>query len=171
MSQVKQNFHPEVGPVIKIGFARQGAAMESGRGGKPEIAYYNALIDTGAYSTAVSKDAAENMGLQFRSYREVISGYGVNRSKVYHADIFIPDIKFWKPGVGIVEFSSRFREFDALLGRDVLSAGVLIMDSIKRETTFRVPRGSPRASPVASSVQAAPEKSTGKRSFFSWFRE
>lgn len=143
MPLVKYEFDTRIGPVVEIEFAHPGAAAQAVRGSKPEMHRYNALIDTGASMTGISKKLADAVGLRARGKLRMVSPHGTKDSNKYYADVFIPVVNLWNMDLEIIEVHGGFLAFDALLGRDILRKGLLTVDGPKGGFTFSVQRGTP----------------------------
>ncbi|MHC8509747.1 MAG: retropepsin-like aspartic protease [Rhodospirillales bacterium] len=131
---------------------------EAVRGSKPEVHSYNALIDTGASLTSISKNIVDAAGLESRGRTSVASVHGPANRDVYYVDIFIPVVNLWRPRVRVVEFTLNTPAFDALLGMDILCKGLLTVDGPKGEFTFSVQRGTPVKYAQFSASVTSPQK-------------
>lgn len=76
-----------------------------------------ALIDTGASSSIVSQQVADELGLAQTGYQNVSSVQDEQLQPVYYARIIFP----WSSGIEIPIISCPLRRFDFLIGRDVLA--------------------------------------------------
>lgn len=120
MPSLVSSFNPTIGPILQIGIA---ADDHSGR-----FILYDALLDTGASSTAISNKVVEELNLEVTGMRMVASASDVRPTSIYTATIVIPFehtvLRVPDRQLGLFLAPDYF---DILLGRDVLCQGHLSM--------------------------------------------
>jgi len=89
---------------------------------------FAALIDTGATTTCITTDVAQAVGIAPIGRREMISATHTIDTNLYVADLLLPfgNMVFTMGGIQLMEFAVQpGTPFQMLLGRDVISRGVL----------------------------------------------
>jgi predicted aspartyl protease len=76
----------------------------------------NALIDTGASGTVITPRVADQLGLVHTGYQKVSSVQDEQQRPVYYGFIIFP----WGNGKEIPIVSCPLKNFDCLIGRDIL---------------------------------------------------
>ena len=118
---------PETGPRVEVGLF-VGRGWQSPR----EIPRFQALIDTGAEETCISRTAAACLGIRDNpiGLRSVVSPSGRARLNVYevHLVFFIAPTFTQMLEMEVVETKTDSHDWDVLLGRDVLSRAMFTMD-------------------------------------------
>lgn len=97
--------HP---PVMQEDLEKQGKTV-------PTVSI-KALIDTGAHSSVITPQVAEDLELVHTGYRTVISVQNEQPQPVYYAYTQFP----WGMGKEIPVVACPLRHFDCLIGRDIL---------------------------------------------------
>jgi len=97
--------HPRI---IQENFKQQGKDIP--------IISVNALIDTGASSTVITPRVADQLGLIHTGYQKVTSVQDEQQRPVYYGFIIAP----WGKGIEIPIVSCPLKNFDCLIGRDIL---------------------------------------------------
>lgn len=118
---------PVTGPRVEVG-------LVAGSDWQPpqEIPRFQALIDTGAEETCISRTAAASLGIRDNpiGLRSVVSPSGKARLNVYevHLVFFITPTFTQILEMEVVETKTDSHDWDVLLGRDVLSRAIFTMD-------------------------------------------
>lgn len=76
----------------------------------------NALIDTGAITSVISPKIADELNLMHTGYQKVLSVQDEQEQPVYYGFIIFP----WGSGKEIPIVCCPLKEFDCLIGRDIL---------------------------------------------------
>jgi len=76
----------------------------------------NALIDTGASGTVITPRVADQLGLVHTGFQKVFSVQDEQQRPVYYGIIIFP----WGIGKEIPIVSCPLKNFDCLIGRDIL---------------------------------------------------
>lgn len=108
---------------------------------QPPILNYQAIWDTGATSSVVTKDVADKLGLKPISKTEVHGVGGVKIENVYLVNIYLPN-KVALPHVRVTECARLAGDgFGVLIGMDIIGAGDFAVTNVEEKTvmTFRVP--------------------------------
>ena len=131
MPCLHRTFDPSVGPIISV-FAWPAGQRPAGNL-DPTPATYPLLVDTGASSTALTKDVLDAIGAKPVGITDVITPTGLGQAAFYVLDVAIPfvypngsGISQGKDGVTVIEYNGDTRNYQGLLGRDVLCSGSLI---------------------------------------------
>lgn len=118
---------PETGPSVEVG-------LLAGRSWQPpqKIPRFQALIDTGAEETCISRTAATYLGIRDNpiGLRSVVTPSGRAQLNVYevHLVFFITPTFTQMLEMEVVETKTDSHDWDVLLGRDVLSRAMFTMD-------------------------------------------
>jgi hypothetical protein len=82
--------------------------------------------------TCVSKEAAQKVGLKVIAKRSIQSATQRAEVNVYLADFHFPfgNMIYAQMGIQVLEFDKGQSEYDILLGRDIISRGVLYVNFI-----------------------------------------
>lgn len=104
----------------------------------PEISQFEALWDTGASGTVISKEVAKKLGLKPIGKSKVFRANGESIVNVYAINLFLPNqvaFQFVKVTEGILS------GFDLLIGMDIITLGDFSITNVGGNTTFsfRVP--------------------------------
>jgi predicted aspartyl protease len=97
--------HPRI---IQESFKQQGKNVPT--------ATINALIDTGASGTVITPHVSDKLGLVHTGYQKVASVQDEQLRPVYYGFIIFP----WGSGKEIPIVSCPLKNFDCLIGRDIL---------------------------------------------------
>jgi hypothetical protein len=137
------SFDPKVGPLINLGFGLPATTKGADSANPARVNLYGALIDTGASMTCIAREIAVETKLPLIGKTQMASASHVVEANVYLADLVLP---FGRPGpdvtsflqenVQVMEFEPNRSPFKALLGRDVLCAGVFSMVGFDGKFTF-----------------------------------
>ncbi|OJX19267.1 MAG: hypothetical protein BGO82_04335 [Devosia sp. 67-54] len=114
-----------------------GLALPKSEGGKDNIHWIDALIDTGATHTSVSVEIAVAVSLPNVGEDEMITPAGRVAIDLFHGDLALdPDMPTLFRDRRLAGLIHRQPEFDAVLGMDMLSKGVLTFDGPAKTATF-----------------------------------
>ena len=94
----------------------------------------NALIDTGATGSCISRNFAQNA--QFRPFMmgQVRGAHGIATVPVYIVDVLLPNgILF--PNMEVTEFYGA-ENFDFIIGMNILCMGDMALSNAKNQTVF-----------------------------------
>ncbi|MFH1824838.1 MAG: retropepsin-like aspartic protease [Candidatus Firestonebacteria bacterium] len=97
--------HPRI---VQENFKQQGKSA-------PTVSV-NALIDTGASGTVITPRVADQLGLVHTGFQKVSSVQDEQQQPVYYGFIIFP----WGNGKEIPIVSCPLKNFDCLIGRDIL---------------------------------------------------
>jgi hypothetical protein len=101
-----------------------------------------ALIDTGASGTCISPQLAQLLNLESRGKRPLVGGSQTEPvvTDIYLVDLVLPFLQEDFPLLGwqVQEMATNVREFQILLGRDILYYGTFTMT--KGHFTFEIPQ-------------------------------
>ena len=117
----------ETGPRVEVG-------LFAGLGWQPprETPRFQALIDTGAEETCMSRTAAVSLGIRDNpiGLRSIVSPSGRAQLNVYevHLVFFISPTFTQILEMGVVETNTDSHDWDVLLGRYILSRAMFTMD-------------------------------------------
>jgi predicted aspartyl protease len=106
----------------------------------PRIYYTKALWDTGATNCAITKNAADAIGLKPVSQAYVGHADGRTLKNVYLVNIYLPNrIAF--VGVRVTECESVIGNFDVIIGMDIITRGDLSITNKDNKTivSYRFP--------------------------------
>lgn len=99
----------------------------------PPVKIINALWDTGATCTTISKKVADTLGLTPFRFEDVYHAQGMGKAKVYKANIILPnDIEF--PALSVLE--GDLHGCDALIGMDIITQGDFVLTHRDGKTVF-----------------------------------
>ena len=138
-------YDPRVGPVINVGFAKPNEASDQ----SSQKQLCPLLVDTGADITCVSPGIADGLGINPISKKKIQGATGISELNVYLIDLLLP---FGDPlhspsipiqtlvmeSIQIVEFQSSNSAYQGLLGRDILSRGLLSIEGWENRIVFCV---------------------------------
>jgi hypothetical protein len=129
-----------IGPVIELGVSCPASKQVPGTP-SPKIYWIKAIVDTGCSHTAIHTSNALQCGLSVISKGQASTPGGMVANNIYHGDLFL------RPLVGATPFEWKFPDrpigemvhhnpaFDALLGMDIISHGILtVVVNIKLAT-------------------------------------
>lgn len=139
MPCVSGRFNPSQGIFINLAIAKPGTIIQQaaagsqvavgpGAAGPGKVPTFVALIDTGATRTCISKQAANLAGLVAMGKLPMVSATNTIPMDTYLADIILPmgNAGLLLQNMQIMEFNCDPNcPFQMLLGRDILSKGVL----------------------------------------------
>ena len=148
MPSLSASFNPALGPILSLFLTPPAVlqqavqAIAAGPQQAPvSVHAAQALVDTGASITSVTRQLAQTVGLPLIGMRPLGTAGGVVPANVYLADIAIPfgALPIGAPGqqmaanlpavtipdVTVMEFQSSSPQFNMLLGRDIISRGML----------------------------------------------
>jgi hypothetical protein len=113
-----------------------------------------ALWDTGASSSCISKSLANRLGLKSIEMCYVSGVGGIHLSNVYTVDILLPN-KVSVNGVRVTEFFDN-GSFNVIVGMDIITIGDFAISNQGGKTTvsYRVP---PDDSPIDFVITASPQ--------------
>lgn len=102
----------------------------------------NAIWDTGATGSAISKKVAHNLGLIETGMAQVKTANGIANQKTYTVDIKLPNNVVIQ-GVTVTEVDELSGGCDALVGMDIITLGDFSITNHKGLScfSFRVPSG------------------------------
>jgi predicted aspartyl protease len=102
--------------MLHIGIAQEGGTT----------AYFDALVDTGATTTCISRRVVEALALVPIGMCDMLTAGETLACPIYLADVIIPfgDTDFALTDVKLLEFNAP-KDLDILLGRDILCRGHL----------------------------------------------
>lgn len=99
----------------------------------PPVLTINALWDTGATCSTISKNVASTLGLTPFRFEDVYHAQGMGKAKVYKANIILPnDIEF--PALSVLE--GDLHGCDALIGMDIITQGDFALTHRDGKTVF-----------------------------------
>jgi len=100
----------------------------------PPLKEFNAIWDTGATNTAISKRVVDECGLKPTGMTEVHFGGGTEIRDTYFVSIMLPnDVGFTQ--VRVTQFDA-IRDTDVLIGMDIITQGDFAITHKDRKTTF-----------------------------------
>ncbi len=134
------NYLPELGPVGVVGIAFPQSLQRS----ESSVFFANALFDTGASHTCISKQLAEKADLPATGYKLIASASDLSPATNYFADLALPfgdhshpaTMRYLIRDIEVTEFRLPHERFDILLGRDVLGRGLFQMSGHHQHFTF-----------------------------------
>jgi Aspartyl protease len=94
------------------------------------------LVDTGSTRTHLTSQIANHLGLPFRGMVPVISMATTHHLESWTADISIPALQMTFADMRITDFLQPGLKQAGVLGRDILSRGVLLIDGPNRTATL-----------------------------------
>lgn len=108
------------------------------KGPYPQIHKYQALWDTGATSTVITRKVAEDLGLKPIGKVKSYHANGESIVDVYAVNLFLPNqigFQFLRVTEGILN------GFDVLIGMDIITTGDFSITNVGGETcfSFRIP--------------------------------
>lgn len=130
-------FDPAIGPIIRVGIAYP-ASLHQDEETQPSTTVVNMLVDSGASSTSISPQAAQDVGLPQTGMRPVQSVNNVEPMNEYLADMYLPigPTPYHLRDLTLVEFRMGNNQIGGLLGRDLLQHGHFQMNGIDRTFTL-----------------------------------
>ena len=137
-------FNPAVGPLLTIGIALPGAFKTAETESQPAtITPCQALVDTGASVTCISREIAQKIGLQPRGKLPMSSASETREMNSYLVDIAIT---FGDPTAGVMsavkhsmivmEFEANSQHYQALLGRDIIDQALFSIAGYDKRFTI-----------------------------------
>jgi predicted aspartyl protease len=134
--RIPQNHQHAIVIGIKVGIP---LPVENAPAGKKLLIDAKALVDTGASGSCISQRFAESAKLISFTMTESFTAQGSHFVPVYRIDLLLPNnVMFINlPSVG---FAGR-RDFDFILGMDILSKGDIAITNANNEMmfSFRIP--------------------------------
>jgi predicted aspartyl protease len=128
MPVLSGKFDPRLGPIILVGVAPSGTFQPSAATPNLQVQTFNALIDTGASNTCLTRAVADAVGLQPLGMRPMTSASQTTPTNVYLVDLFLPHIAAAVSSVNIMEFRTEDgAPFQMLIGRDIICRGALTL--------------------------------------------
>lgn len=100
----------------------------------------NAIWDTGATSSMISAATAKKLLLAPVGMTQIAGVHGVSNAKCYYVDIIFGN-GFKLPKIKVSE-ASDFGGFDILIGMDIISQGIMLLDGVsekKLKVRFQIP--------------------------------
>lgn len=94
-----------------------------------------ALWDTGASNTCISRSAIEKLKLTSDIQISNYSIAGMVQSKLYNVDLYLPNDVI-VPNMKVIELTTDFQGFDALIGMDVINLGDFYVSNHNNRTVF-----------------------------------
>jgi len=100
----------------------------------------NALWDTGATNSVVTRKTANELNLKPISVTKVSHADGVSNANVYLVNIYLPN-NLIIPNVRVTECADAAGNFGVIIGMDIISAGDFSITNVGNRTTvsFRIP--------------------------------
>ena len=137
-------FNPAIGPLINLGIAQPGAVKTAAAEGKPPaFEGCQALVDTGASVTCISREIAQKLELPPAGKMLMASASETREMNSYLVDIALP---FGDPSAGVtsivksnmtvMEFEPNSQHYQALLGRDILDQALFSMTGYDNRFTI-----------------------------------
>jgi hypothetical protein len=123
---------------IKLGIP---LPVENTPEGRKLLINAKALVDTGASGFCVSRDFAKSSRRAAFTMTEVLTAKGSDIVPAYHLDLLLPNNVMFV-NIPSVEFAGG-RDFDFILGMDILSKGDVAITNANNEMvfSFRIPPG------------------------------
>ena len=137
------HFDPVLGPIANIGIAPSGS-LAARAGERPVLRVYSGLIDTGASGTCISSKVAEEVGLVPIGKTPVTSAtHEAEPMNTYLVDLAMPfgdiasaPLMAASANLQVTEFNAGSADFEILIGRDVICAGLFSMAGYDKRFTF-----------------------------------
>lgn len=122
------------GPFLQVTITHPRKIQEAlkRKGLKVSSLHVNALIDTGASFTAVSLKIADELNLVQTGYQKISSVQDEQVQPVYYGFIIFP----WGNGKEIPIVGCPLKEFDCLIGRDILKHWYVAYNGIDGSITI-----------------------------------
>lgn len=135
MSKIVGRYEPEIGPLIEVSVVLPGQPVEQSSG------RHKFLIDTGACLSCIAPEIVEQLSLLPVSKIDVGTPIGPSKSQSYIVDIvlFFDDGHSERFSSEVLEYKGNSREYQGLIGRDILQKGDFHM-SRSKEFTFTYSR-------------------------------
>src|SRR4051812_7329105 len=122
-----------IGPLIEIGISYPSSQLSQGDP-EPPIRWIRAVADTGCSHTSVHSSIAAACELPIISVGRAHTPGGVVTTNIYHGDLLLRPVighgpfewRFWDRQ--FIEMVNPNPEFEALLGMDVLSQGMFVVN-------------------------------------------
>lgn len=138
------SYNPSIGPILQLAIARPLSLLSSESEKQQRQAIgVTALIDTGASITCISQVVAERAGLQVYGKIPMQSASHTVSANAYIVDLLIPFgadprnvLLYTVTDHTVMEFQTDNSQFQALLGRDILSRGMLQLTGYNNTFTF-----------------------------------
>lgn len=107
---------------------------------KPRRAEAQALWDTGATHCSISKRVIEGLGLQADGFLRIVHARGAETVPTYTVSFQLPN-KISFHDIQVTQFLSISKEFDVIIGMEIITQGDLAVTSFKGNTllSFRTP--------------------------------
>jgi predicted aspartyl protease len=104
----------------------------------PQHIQYNAIWDTGASGTVITRKVVGDLGLKPITMKQVSTASGIEMSNVYLVNVLLPN-KVGFSNIHVTE--GKLTGIDALIGMDIISNGDFSISNYQGITTFsfRVP--------------------------------
>jgi len=96
--------------------------------------FYNAIWDTGATNTCITRNIVNDCNLEMISMRKVKAAGGTYETGVYLVDLFLPN-KVYFPSVQVTEFAN-IEKADILIGMDIIGSGDFAVTNKDNKTVF-----------------------------------
>ena len=94
----------------------------------------NALIDTGATGSCISRSFAQSAQLKHFMMGQVRGAHGIATVPVYIVDVLLPNGIFF-PKMEVTEFFGA-ENFDFIIGMNILRLGDMALSNAKNQTVF-----------------------------------
>jgi hypothetical protein len=131
-----------IGPVLEIGVSTP-VSLNAAGAAAPPITYFKALADTGCSHTSIHSSVATACGLKVMGKSGASTPAGNIAINIYHGDIFFRSLIGWKTPFewafndrGLCEMVHKNAAFDILLGMDILSTGLFVVNGGLRQASF-----------------------------------
>jgi hypothetical protein len=134
-------------------------AFDLSTGAPPPTCQFNAIWDTGATHTAVSKNVVTQCGLKPISLRKVHTANGTINSPVYLVSIGLPN-KVGIPSLSVTE--ANLIGADVLIGMDIIVNGDLAITNHDGKTAFSFRMPSAERIDFVSQIKAKNEATVGR---------
>jgi predicted aspartyl protease len=141
MLAIEMRWEGKISRVITTASIRQSKdfCVENGYPLKP-LVEVRALWDTGAETTFISAQLAQELGLKPLGDTITVYGlYGSASAKVYMLDVVLPE-KIVVADIPVPEISN-YKDFDIIIGMNIINRGTFTIDNENGNTTlyFSVP--------------------------------
>lgn len=137
MPAQSRTFDPQIGPLLKTIIAHPGRIRLLANETEQEtleLNSYEFLIDTGADTTCISKEIVDSLGLSPLGKVPMITPNGLSDANTYLVDITISfgSINFTCEGQRVIEYNGSTKNYNGLIGRDIICQGVFNISFDKR---------------------------------------
>ena len=129
MPQMTMAYDPNDGILIEVEFRCPGTPSV-------QTAPVTLMVDTGARRTHVTSQIADFFQLPLRGQRRVVTADSSRLMDTWTTDIVIPALPMTFPDILVTDFLTPNRNYAGVLGRDILSNGVLHVDGPNRTVTL-----------------------------------